>query len=123
MSAERNRNKRDTGNYGEDLACGFLEDLGYKIIERNYFYNHGEIDIVALDGNELVFVEVKYRKSLEYGPPEVSISVTKQRLIKRTAEAYLYEREIRDQACRIDFIAILHNKDEKPVINHFKNAF
>ncbi|PKL82145.1 MAG: YraN family protein, partial [Ignavibacteriae bacterium HGW-Ignavibacteriae-3] len=116
-------NRRNTGNYGEDLACEFLLDLGYEIIERNYLYNHGEIDIIAVENDQLVFVEVKYRKNLEYGPPELSISKTKQKVIKRTAEAYLFEREIKDQPCRIDFIAILHLKDEKPVINHFKNAF
>ena len=117
------RDKHKTGNYGEDLACKFLENLGYTIIERNYFYNHGEIDIIARDGDSLVFAEVKYRTSLEYGPPELAISKAKQRLVRRTAEAYLFTHGIKEQSARIDLIAILHLKDEKPVINHIINAF
>ncbi len=117
------QNKRNTGSYGEDLACKFLEESGFKIVERNYFYGHGEIDIIAKDGDELVFVEVKYRTNDEYGPPELSISKGKQKLVRRTAEAYLYEHEIKDQKCRIDLIAILQLKGEKPKINHIINAF
>lgn len=116
-------NKRKTGNYGEDLACKFLEQLGYLIVERNYIYSHGEIDIIARDNEELVFAEVKYRTNDEYGLPELSISKGKQKLVRRTAEAYLFEHGIKDQNCRIDLIAILHLKDEKPRINHIKNAF
>jgi len=117
------QNKRNTGSYGEDLACKFLGQHGCQIIERNFFYGHGEIDIIAKDGDELIFVEVKYRTNLEFGPPELSISKGKQKLIRRTAEAYLFEKGIKDQDCRIDFIAILHLKDEKPKINHIINAF
>jgi putative endonuclease len=123
MINEQNSNKRTTGNYGEDLACKFLQQLGYQIVERNYFYGHGEIDIIAKDGDELVFVEVKYRTNDEYGPPELSISKGKQKLIRRTAEAYLFDKKIKDQNCRIDLIAILHLKDERPKINHIINAF
>ncbi|MCX6170043.1 MAG: YraN family protein [Ignavibacteriales bacterium] len=118
-----NTNKRKTGNYGEDLACKFLQQLGYQIVERNYFYGHGEIDIIVKDKDELVFIEVKYRTNDEYGPPELSISKGKQKLIRRTAEAYLFDKKISEQNCRIDLIAILHLKDEKPKINHIKNAF
>lgn len=123
MVDDKITNKRKTGNYGEDLACKFLEERGFKIVERNYFYGHGEIDIITKDGDELVFVEVKYRTNDEYGPPELSISKGKQRLVRRTAEAYLFENGIKDQKCRIDLIAILHLKDEKPKINHIINAF
>jgi putative endonuclease len=123
MVDDKITNKRTTGNYGEDLACKFLQQLGYQIVERNYFYGHGEIDIIARDGDELIFVEVKYRTNDEYGPPELSISKGKQRLVKRTAEAYLFEHGIKDQNCRIDLIAILHLKDERPKINHIINAF
>lgn len=117
------QNKRDTGNYGEELACRFLKNLGYKIIEQNFHFGHGEIDIIAKDEETLVFVEVKYRQNSEYGEPELSITSTKQKKIRKTAEAYLYKKNIEDQACRIDFIAILHLKDSKPQINHIINAF
>lgn len=117
------QNKRATGNYGEDIACKFLEGLGYKLIQRNYVYNHGEIDIIAQGGDELVFIEVKYRTNLEYGVPELSISKGKQKLIRRTVEAYLFEKGVKNQNCRIDVIAILHIKGEKPAIDHIINAF
>lgn len=117
------QNKRTTGSYGEELACRFLKNLGYEIIEQNYQFGHGEIDIIAKHKETLVFVEVKYRQNLEYGPPELAISLSKQKQIRKTAEAYLYKNDIKDQQCRIDFIAILHLKDSKPQINHILNAF
>lgn len=117
------QNKRDTGDYGEGLSCRFLKSLGYEIVEQNFQFGHGEIDIIAKDKDTLVFVEVKYRQNLEYGPPELAISVSKQRQIRKTAEAYLYKKGIKEQICRIDVIAILHLKDSKPQINHIINAF
>jgi len=117
------QSKRETGDYGEELARRFLKNLSYEIVEQNYHFGHGEIDIIARDKETLVFVEVKYRHNLEYGPPELAISNSKQKQIKRTAEAYLYEREIKGQICRIDVIAILHLKGTKPQINHIINAF
>jgi len=121
MSNEKNRRK--TGSIGEEIACEFFSKLGYEIIERNYQYGHGEIDIIAMDREILVFIEVKYRKNLEYGPPETAITKGKQKLIRRTAEAYLYENDIKDQECRIDVAAILHLSGTKPEISHFINAF
>lgn len=114
---------KQKGNLGENLACDYLENIGFNIIERNYHYGHGEIDIVAEDGERLVFIEVKYRKSLEYGPPETAITKGKQKQIKRIAEAYLFENEIVDRPCRIDVIAILHLPGTEPALNHIKNAF
>ena len=116
-------NKRSTGNKGEDIACGFLKKLGYNIVQRNYQYGHGEIDIVAYDKEILVFVEVKYRKSLEYGPPELAIPKSKQRQVRKTAEAYIYDKNIKDTSARIDVIAILHYPKTEPKINHIINAF
>ena len=116
-------NKRSTGNKGEEIACNFLKKIGYKIVQRNYQFGHGEIDIVANDNDILVFVEVKYRKSLTYGPPELAISKSKQKQVRKTAEAYLYDKNIKDTSCRIDVIAILHYPKKEPHINHIINAF
>jgi putative endonuclease len=123
MSKEYQTNKRKSGDDGEDLACEFITKLGYEIIERNFFFGHGEIDIIAKDNNILVFIEVKLRKNLEFGMPEYAITKNKQRQIKKIAEAYLYQKEIKDQVCRIDVIAILHLKGSAPQINHIINAF
>ena len=115
--------KKETGDIGEEIAAGLLEDSGFEIIERNYRYGRGEIDIIAKDNDVLVFVEVKTRKNLEFGPPELAITKNKQRQIKKIAEAYLFENEIIDIDCRIDVIAILLKKNLPPEINHIKNAF
>lgn len=123
MNSEEKKNKRKTGSIGEEIACEFITKLGYKIVERNYHFGHGEIDIIAKDGETLVFIEVKYRKNLEFGPPELAITKGKQKQIIKTASAYLWENEIKDQSSRIDVIAILHLPDQKPKINHIINAF
>ncbi len=114
--------KKAVGNKGEDIAVKYLSEKGYKIIDRNYQYGHGEIDIIAKDKDELVFIEVKYRRSLEYGNPEDSITKKKQAQIRKVAEAYLYENDIEDNLCRIDVIAILHYPNSKPEITHYQNA-
>ncbi len=118
-----NKNKRKTGSEGEDIACGFLSNLGYKIIRRNYQYGHGEIDIIAKDGEEFVFVEVKFRKSLEYGAPETAVTKSKQKQLRKIAEAYIYENKIENISCRMDVIAILQFPGEKPEITHYIDAF
>jgi putative endonuclease len=117
------QNKRKTGSEGEDIACEFLSNLGYKIIRRNYQYGHGEIDVIAKDGEEFVFVEVKFRKSLEYGTPETAVTKSKQRQLRKIAEAYLYENKIENTPCRMDVVAILQFPGQKPEINHYINAF
>ena len=119
-----NFNKREFGSKGEELATKFLENLGYEIIERNYHFGHGEIDIIAKDikKNHLVFVEVKSRKNNEFGPPELAVTPSKQELGRKIASAYLYEKEIQDIDCRMDVIAIEFNH-KPPLLNHIENAF
>ena len=114
---------KNIGQIGEDIAARLLSDKGYEIVERNYRYGHGEIDIIARDNEELVFVEVKTRKNLEYGEPEYSITVSKQKQIRKIAEAYLYEKDISDTDCRIDVVAIILSEDKNHYINHIVNAF
>ncbi len=115
--------KRKIGKKGEDIAVKFLLEKNFKIIKRNYYYAHGELDIVAEDGDTLVFVEVKYRRSLEYGYPEESLTRGKINLLRRTAEAYLFENEITDKPVRFDVISILELEKGNPEIKHFVNAF
>lgn len=117
------QDNKKSGDEGEDLAAGILTEKNYEIIERNYRYGHGEIDIIAIDGDTLVFVEVKTRKNLEYGMPEYAVTKTKQKQIRKIAESYLYEKNITDTDCRMDVVAILIQKDKKPYINHLINAF
>jgi len=111
-----------TGNYGEDLAVNFLKKQGYKILERNYRIRGGEIDIVCMDGDYLVFVEVKSRLSDEYGPPEESMTPWKIKYLLKTAQFYLLKMDWGDKPYRLDFIGIDFVEDkENPKIELIKN--
>jgi putative endonuclease len=117
-----NKNQRAKGKAGEDIACDFLIKHGYKIITRNFQFGHGEIDIIAQEGNEIVFVEVKARKSLEYGDPETAITKKKISQISKVATAYLVQNNITEQTSRIDAIAILLQNEREPLIHHYENV-
>ncbi len=110
------------GRTGEEIARKCLEDQGIVILETNYRFRRGEIDIIARDGEDIVFCEVKARWNDQYGPPEYAVTPRKQRQIRKIAEGYLYERGISDQPCRFDVIAI-EMTGGKPDIRHLRNAF
>ncbi len=114
--------KTKKGTIGEDLAVDFLQKKGYRILQRNYRFEHGEIDIVAEDGNALVFVEVKARRSKQFGEPEDAITPQKCEKIRATADGYLFENNIDDKECRFDVIAIDYQGD-KTEIRHIIDAF
>lgn len=110
------------GEVGEDLAAAYLCERGYLIVARNYRYRHLEIDIVARDGPELVFVEVKARSSFRYGDPEYFVTESKQRKLRQAAEAYV-QLQVRELIpCRFDVIAIAE-REGRTEIRHLKNAF
>jgi putative endonuclease len=117
--------REELAKKGEQIAADFLEEKGFEIIERNYRYGHGELDIIAVDPSDgfMVFVEVKTRQNLYFGEPEYAITKSKQRQVKKVAELYLYDKEIENVNCRFDVIAILLEDDDNPVINHYENAF
>jgi putative endonuclease len=111
------------GQLGEEEACRFLTGLGYKIVKRNFYYGKvGEIDIVAMDGEQLVFVEVKARTNTNRGKPEDWVDVRKQQQLKRVAKGYYHINKLVDQACRFDVVAVdmLGGETE---IRHQKTAF
>ena len=111
---------REIGNYGEDLACQFLEKNGYKIIERNKsFSRFCEIDIIAQIKNTLVFVEVKTRKTNSFGTPLEAITKTKYNHIKQGALTYLSESKHKFSNFRIDAIGI--TLEPKIEIKHLQN--
>ena len=113
-------NKRK-GDYGETSAAGFLEAKGYVVVERNYKRGGGEIDIIARDKDCVVFVEVKYRKTLAMGLPREAVTVTKQRLVKKTAQYYIFEKQLVDVDMRFDVVEIVGS--EQLEIEHLENAF
>jgi putative endonuclease len=119
--------RKEIGNRGEALAAAFLEESGYRILDRNYRFERAEIDLVCLDpgadGGEIVFVEVKARSGLGFGRPEDSVTQGKQRHIAHAARAYLYERRLEGARCRFDVVSVLLFDVQRPRIEHFKHAF
>jgi len=117
------------GDRGEEIAAAFLEKRGYRILERNYRFERGEVDIVCLapparvaPHGEIVFVEVKARSGDRFGRPEESVAAEKQRRIIETARAYLYERKLEGAPCRFDVLSIVM-RPAGPVIEHLEDAF
>lgn len=110
---------RTKGNAGEDLACRYLQKNGYEILERNKHYSrYCEIDIIAKHKNTTVFIEVKTRRTNDYGTPMEAITRTKFENIKKGVQYYLAENKTRDY--RIDVIGITLKPELK--IEHLKNV-
>lgn len=115
-------NKRRVGAEYEEVACNYLKELGYTIIEKNYRNRIGEIDIVAKDNDFYVFVEVKYRKNNNFGTPFEAVDYRKQNRIRNVARGYLYEKHISQYTMvRFDVVGITSENGTK--IELLKNAF
>jgi putative endonuclease len=115
----------DIGDRGEDLAASFLEDAGYRVLERNYRFARNEVDLVCFDprkGGEIVFVEVKTRSGTGYGPPEASVTEEKRSALIEVSRAYLHERQLEGAPARFDVVGILLAEGD-PQIEHHENAF
>lgn len=111
-------NKRKIGADYEQMAAKHLKELGYELITTNYRCPLGEIDLVAKDGAVLVFIEVKYRKTLNAGSPFEAVNAKKQQTIRRVAQWYLTEHKLDDVSVRFDVAGILGNE-----IKVIKDAF
>lgn len=112
------------GNRGERAAVRYLRSLGYRIVGRNVRNRAGEVDIIALDGSVLVFVEVKTRKSCAAGAPEEAVDHHKQRQLIRAASMYLAQRGMQNHRFRFDVISIIWPEGTKtPEIRHYQHAF
>jgi putative endonuclease len=110
------------GKKGEDLAVRYLEEQNYKILERNWRSGRAEIDIIATEGEILVFVEVKTRSSTLFGAPELSVDDRKELLIFSAANRYMEEKEY-GWAIRFDMISILFSEFEEAELKHYKDFF
>jgi putative endonuclease len=117
------RTTRELGQVGEELACDLLRKKGYTVVERGFRIFRGEIDVVARDGDTLVFVEVKTRADESYGRPEESVTPAKQRQIRRIAQGYLVAKSLGEVPCRFDVVAILYRGPDDYRLEHFKDAF
>ncbi len=110
------------GREGEDRAVHYLKEKGYTILERNYRAERGEIDVVALDGEVLVFVEVKTKRHDSFGEPETWVDRRKQAQIGKIAQAYIQQHNIDDTDCRFDVIGVV-TVDQNTEIHHIEDAF
>lgn len=111
------------GKSGEETVAKYLEKNGYKILIKNYRCKLGEIDIIARDGPDLVFIEVKTRSGLSYGSPAAAVNRRKQRQISRAAQCYLAEQQLFDSPARFDVISLLSGDSNHQRIDHISNAF
>ncbi len=114
---------RITGEKGEKTACKYLKKNGIKILERNFRAVRGEIDIIGLDDDCLVFIEVKTNSTPSEIPPELRVNTAKQKQIAKIARAYLQKTEQYEIDCRFDVIGITFGESGTPEISHIKNAF
>lgn len=96
-------NKRRFGGQAEHLACNYLENQGFRILQRNYRTRYGEIDLIAREADTLVFIEVKCRTNSDFGAPEEAVGPAKRRQILRMARQYLRDADI---SCRFDIVAM-----------------
>lgn len=112
-------NNRKTATEGENAACEYLKGIGYAVIERNYSCPLGEIDVIAKDGDVIVFVEVKSRNTAQFGLPEESVDGRKKKKIILTARYWMsaHTRESHS-GCRFDVISVLRGE-----VRHLINAF
>lgn len=113
---------KETGKLGEDIAVHYLKQNGYVILDRNFECRQGEIDIIALDKKEIVFIEVKTRTSNKYGAPSEAVNKIKQKHMLQTIKYYLYIRNLSDEFIRVDVIEVYINNNVYKV-NHIKQAF
>ncbi len=109
--------RRLVGQAGEKLACAYLEEQGYRIIETNYRCPLGEIDIIASDQGTVVLVEVRTRTGSSYGGPEESINAEKAHRLRRLALYYLKSISEKELPCRIDLIAVMLNRNSHDLEN------
>ena len=98
--------RQELGELGEKLACEALEARGYAILARRWRGLHGEIDIVAEEGETLVFVEVRVKSTQEFGSAAESVTRAKQRRVARMAKEYLLVNAVPERPCRFDVVAI-----------------
>lgn len=129
MSTQHAMSTKHIGDRGEEVAAAYLQEKGYRVLDRNYRYERAEVDLICYDPGahgprgDIVFVEVKARSGLGYGAPEEAVTTDKQERVVQVARAYLYERRLEGAPVRFDVVSVILNQDDAPTIEHFENAF
>lgn len=110
------------GEYGERLACEYLADLGYEVLDRNWRCDQGELDIVARDGSCLVFCEVKTRRSTAFGSPVEAVTPAKAARLRRLAVSWLRAHGERAAELRVDVVGVLRPARGPAQIEHLQGV-
>ena len=109
----KNNARQMLGRKGEQMAAEALQEHGYRIVEQNFRCRYGEIDLIAEENGDLVFVEVKTRRGTTFGQPEEAVTLTKRRKLAQVASYYLDVHNAGDRSWRIDVVAIDFNQQGK----------
>ena len=113
--------KKEIGKEGEDIAVKYLKSNGYEIVDRNFYARQGEIDIIAKQNKEWVFIEVKTRTNDAFGRPIEAVDNTKQKHLIKAIKYYIYSNRIENQNIRVDVIEV-YKIGERHIINHIKQV-
>ena len=114
---------RALGDDAENLACEYLTERGWEILDRNYYYGKAEIDIIAKNENCVAFVEVKMRSGTQFGHPIEFVNEAKIERVFRAAEYWAQDHQAHNFPMRFDVIGILKRKGNEPEIAHFEDAY
>jgi putative endonuclease len=115
--------RKQLGSQGEDIACLFLERSGAHIVERNWRCQAGEADVIAREDDDLVFVEVKTRRSDSAGFPEDAVNREKRRRYEKIAMEYLFSHDLPSARVRFDVAALLLSGDGKAFLRYHRDAY
>ena len=122
-NSQDNHRPSESHHWSEDIAAEFLQRQGLVRLVTNYRNRTGEIDLIMIDDQTLVFVEVKQRRDSRFGLPEESVGMAKQAKLRRTAASYLQRHDrLQSWSCRFDVVAITGNP-QAPVCRWIQNAF
>jgi putative endonuclease len=111
------------GAYGEQVAAGHLSTAGMALVDRNWRCRHGEIDIVARDGDVVVFCEVKTRSGTRFGAPVEAVVAAKARRLRRVAAQWLADRGTERSEVRFDVVTVIQRRGDDPLVEHIRGAF
>jgi putative endonuclease len=114
---------RELGAHGERVAAAYLTDTGLRVLDRNWRCREGELDIVAREGEALVFCEVKTRRGVGYGHPVEAVTVPKQRRLRTLAQRWLAAHDEHAPDLRFDVVGVLVRPDRPALVTHLRAAF
>jgi putative endonuclease len=115
--------EKPLGRKGEDAAARYLKKLGYTIVARGHKDHIGELDLIAVDGRTVVFIEVKTRTSHDAGHPADAVDLAKQQRLTRLALSYMKRHDLLECRARFDVVAVTWPDEGRPTIEHFPDAF